>query len=234
MQLKITPGYIIVFTMVAFLEAFGLTIRIKAIQNLFDVITVASIGKLSFVDCLIPLLIMAGVTFGQQIMNGLKFFYWSMIPEKSSCANRNILFHKLQNINAEQFENTSFLDDVNKASEGVAPLTTTCLFIINLLFFSGTYTISMGLYLFNLKPLLLFTVLIAFVPALLSQIVRIKMFTKLESENAPLRREYEYYKKTLYDRHYYKETRILGAFNTLLYLGHGWPVALLLPWMAVL
>ena len=170
-------------------------------------------GELRFADCLAPLFIMAVVTFVQQIMNGLKFFFWTMIPEKSCSANKNMLFQKLQNVNAERFEDTSFLDDVNKATEGVAPLTTTCLFVINLVFFSGTYAISMGVYLYNLRPILLFSILIAFLPALLTQIVRIKIFTKLENENAPLRREYDYYKKTMCDRQYYKETRILGAYN---------------------
>jgi ATP-binding cassette subfamily B protein len=52
---------------------------------------------------------------------------------------------------------------------------------------------------------------LSFIPAFLGQFVHAKVFTKLEEQNAPLRREYEYYQKTMCDREYFKETRILGA-----------------------
>ena len=74
MQFKLTPILLIIFTLVAFLEAFGLIIRIKAIQDLFDIVTKASFGQIGFDNCLKSLLIMMVVTFIQQIMNGIKFF----------------------------------------------------------------------------------------------------------------------------------------------------------------
>ena len=48
---------------------------------------------------------------------------------------------------------------------------------------------------------------------MLLQVVRAKMYEKLEEQSAPLRREYWYYQETLCDREYLKETRILGAFK---------------------
>jgi len=80
-------------------------------------------------------------------------------------------------------------------------------------FFYGVYFATVGAYLFSLKPLLLITLLIAFIPAMLAQVVKAKVFTKLEDESAPLRREFEYYQKTINDREYFKETRLLGAFK---------------------
>jgi len=64
-----------------------------------------------------------------------------------------------------------------------------------------------------LKPMLLITLLLAFIPAMLAQIINLKVFTKLEEQSAPLRRQHEYYQKTICDREYFKETRILGAFE---------------------
>jgi len=80
-------------------------------------------------------------------------------------------------------------------------------------FFYFVYFASIGAYLFNLKPILILTLLVAFIPAMLAQIVRVKVFTKLEVESAPLRREFEYYQKAFCDREYFKETRILGAYR---------------------
>jgi ATP-binding cassette subfamily B protein len=75
------------------------------------------------------------------------------------------------------------------------------------------YFISVGSYLYSLKPLLLVTLVLAFVPAMLGQIARLHVYWKLEQESAPVRRTYEYYQSTMCDREYYKETRTLGAFE---------------------
>lgn len=212
MQFKAVPGHMIVFLLLAFLEALGLTIRVAAMQRLFDVIAIAAEGKRDFTDCIMPLFVLVVVTCVQQIMNGMKFFHWNVIVDKSAGINNKKLFEKIQNYSAEQFEDAFFLDSLNKAKEGIKPLTVTSLFIMNLIFFDGVYIVSMGAYLFNLKPVLPLTLLLAFIPAFLSQVFRIKGFAKLEEQSAPLRREYDYYKKILNDRQYIKETRTLGAF----------------------
>ena len=124
----------------------------------------------------------------------------------------NLLHRKLRRVDPALFEDTAFLDDMNKAREGakVIPMFSMIMFII--VMFYSVYFASVGAYLFSLAPMLLITLLLAFVPSLLGQMVRVKVFTKLEEQSAPLRRENEYYQKTLCDREYYKETRILGAF----------------------
>ncbi|NMB38739.1 MAG: hypothetical protein GX994_04090 [Firmicutes bacterium] len=45
----------------------------------------------------------------------------------------------------------------------------------------------------------------------LTQLIRIAVYAKLEDEAAPIRREYQYYKKCICDQKYFKETRILGV-----------------------
>ena len=88
-----------------------------------------------------------------------------------------------------------------------------CMIVFVCISFYGVYFVSIGAYLFNLNPMLLITLLLAFIPAMLAQIINVKVFTKLEEQSAPLRRQYEYYQKTMCDREYFKETRILGAFQ---------------------
>ena len=123
MQFKAAPGHMMIFLLLAFLEAFGLTARVIAIQHLFDVIANAAERKIEFTDCIVPLFIMVAVTCGQQIMNGMKFFHWNVIVDKSTGINRKKLFYKIQHFSAEQFEDVSFLDDLNKAQEEIEPLT---------------------------------------------------------------------------------------------------------------
>jgi ATP-binding cassette subfamily B protein len=75
------------------------------------------------------------------------------------------------------------------------------------------YFIFMGTYLYTLEPVLLLTIPLVFVPVLLTQFLRTKVFATLEDESAPIRREAEHYEKAICDRDFFKETRLLGAFH---------------------
>lgn len=52
-----------------------------------------------------------------------------------------------------------------------------------------------------------------FIPILVTQFIRMAIYSKLEDEAAPIRREFEHYEKCICGQEYYKETRILGACN---------------------
>ena len=72
------------------------------------------------------------------------------------------------------------------------------------------YFIFMGWYLYSVKPTLALSIVIIFIPVALTQLLRTGIFSKLEDESAPLRREYEYYERCICHREYFKETRILA------------------------
>ena len=209
---KALPWHCILNILMGIVHGFSFALVVIVTQRLFDAIADAAAGNAGFLDCVPPLLVLAGVTFGQQIINGVHNFHYDLIFGKSTGKITTVLHRKLQRIDPARFEDTAFLDDLNKAREGVKEITLFSTALFMLVCFYGTYFVSIGAYLFNLKPVLLITLLISFLPALLGLIVKAKVFTALEEKNAPLRREYEYYQRTLCDREYFKETRILGAF----------------------
>jgi ATP-binding cassette subfamily B protein len=213
LSFKSVPWHSICCFIVGIIHGICFSLTVIATQYLFDAISNAAAGNASFWDCLMPLLILAGVTFFQQIINGVSNFHIGVMFNKSKGKISSILHRKLQRLDPALFEDTAFLDDLNKAREGVAILPYISMILTMVVFFYGTYFAAIGVYLFNLKPILLFTLLIAFIPAMLAQIVRAKVFTKLEEQSAPIRRENEHYQKALNDREYFKETRILGAYN---------------------
>lgn len=212
-QFKSAPGHSTIAILMGVVHALFFTFTVIATQGLFDAITQAAAGEISFTDCVIPLMILAGVTFGQQLINGVHNFHYSIVSGKAINKIKTLLHRKLQRVDPACFEDTGFLDDLNKAKEAIAVIPMHALLMFMLVSFYGVYFASIGAYLFNLKPMLLITLLLSFIPAMFSQIVRAKVFTKLEEKSAPLRREYEYYQKTLCDREYFKETRILGAYK---------------------
>ena len=213
MQFKTAPLLNTGLHAMGIVHGLSFALSVIATQMLFDAIARAAKGEIGFTDCVMPLLVLAGITFGQQIMNGLHNFFADVVFNQSAGGIKTILQKKLWRIDPARFEATDFLDDMNKAREGASAVPYFSSTIPNLVFFYGSYFVAIGAYLFSLKPLLLVTLALSFVPAFLGQLVRAKVFTKLEEQNAPLRRQYEYYQKTLCDREYFKETRILGAFR---------------------
>jgi len=212
-RLKATPVLSIIEMFLQIIHALLWTASVIVTKNLFDTVILATEGQAVFWDCATAILVLAAITFGQQIMNGLCNFIFTVADQKSENYIRSLLQRKLQKIDPARFEDTDFLDDLNKAREGVKALPSFCDIILVGLLFYGIYFASIGWYLASLKPILLITLMLAFVPALLAQIVRAKVFTKLEEQSAPLRREHEYYQKAMCDREYFKETRILGAYR---------------------
>ncbi|MCL2628343.1 MAG: ABC transporter ATP-binding protein/permease [Oscillospiraceae bacterium] len=210
---RATPWHNILSNLMGIVHGASFAVTVVATKYLFDVIADAAVGNAGFWDCVIPLLVLAGVTFGNQILNGVHNFHGHAQFAIATGRVTTILHRKLSRIDPARFEETDFLDDLNKAREGLFVLPYVSMTLSMLVCFYGTYFTFIGVYLFSLKPILLITLLIAFIPAMCAQIVRVKVFTKLEEQSAPIRRENEYYQRTLCDREYFKETRILGAYN---------------------
>ena len=213
MQFKAAPFLATTNNIVAVCHAFSWVATVVGTQILFDAISRAATGRIGFWACVPPLLIMAAAMFAQNILQGTFFFEMSIMHDKLFGWLKSQLHRKLQRVDPAMFEDTVFLDDLNKAQEGVWTIQYFSTIFTIIFAFFVVYFLTIGAYLFSLKPILLVTLLASFLPALLSQMVRGKVFTKLEQQNAPLRRENEYYQKTLCDREYFKETRILGAFK---------------------
>ena len=151
-QFRAAPGPVVINTSMSVFHSLSWTAGLLASHRLFDAISNAAAGLLGFYDCVIPLLIMAGVTFGQQILNGIhNFFGWTYYIGKSGGVVKTLLHEKLQKIDPARFEDTAFLDDLNKAREGIGPLSIISMTLLNIIFFYGVYFASVGFYLFHLS-----------------------------------------------------------------------------------
>ena len=211
---KSSPKAVIANIFAHILTGLMVTAVVVVTQNFFDRVVLAASGELGFVDLIPPLLVLAAITLGQQIIEFVDIFlFYGVIHLLNAGELRMLMHNKLQRVNPVLFEDTRFLDDINKAREGIDETSRICYNLICMVTGSFVYLLSLGIYLFQLHPWLLFILLLSFVPAMLSLIIRARVFTNLEEESAPLRREYEYYQRTLTDRAFFKETRILGAFK---------------------
>ena len=196
------------FTIVTALASAGM---ILATQRLFDTAIQAAYGEFWYV--IAPLGILVALSVLTQVGNGLENFFSEAGFIRNEGRYMQRLQMKLSRIPAKKFEDTAFLDDVEKAREGVTNIGGFAYFSLQFITYYAVFFIAVGAYLFWLSPLLPIVVIISFVPALLGQIAQIKVFAEVEEQNAPERRRYGYYQRAIADREFYKETRILGAFH---------------------
>ncbi|MEG0671395.1 ABC transporter ATP-binding protein [Clostridium sp.] len=182
-------------------------------QKFFDAITNFASGEGALKIILMTLGVLGLSLIISQILNGVANFMVDVLEHKSTGIIGKILNEKTSKIDAINFENPVLLDDINKAQKGLEGSVGIFVILIMMVTFYVPYFIFMGIYLYKLKPILAISIIVIFIPVALAQLIRIKAFTNLEDQVAPVRREYEHYEKCIVDREYYKETRLLGGFS---------------------
>lgn len=226
--IKASKGWALLEHGVTVLSSLSWIVGILVTQQLFDLITEASRGYASYWQVGIALGTMAAVTICQQVLRGIDKYLLGHVSYKNVGKFMSELMLKLSRVSAKHFEDPNFLDNIDKSKrcieyEALGYFSTNCLRVFT---YYGVFFVSVSIYFFGLSPLLPLIIFLSFVPAILGQLVQVKVFIGLENESAPLRRQYTYYKKAISSQLSFKETRILGAFgffrnlfsNTLLLL----------------
>jgi ATP-binding cassette subfamily B protein len=161
----------------------------------------------------IALLVFVGLNMVLEVINSFINLYFSLFYDRMSGLNQRELNMKLSRLSPIQFEDTQVLDDIEKASQGMYASVHFVLIVSVTFTFYIPYFVTMGWYLFKLKPILVVSIVIVFIPVMLSRIVRAKIYTKVEDKSAPKRREMNYYESCCTQRALFKETRLLGAYT---------------------
>lgn len=114
-----------------------------------------------------------------QLMNGVDNCH-ALILKISVGKRTNRLIHQsIDRLNMVEFEDTHRLDFINKAITGSQNLVWVCLTLLDLVFFYTIYFGFMGWYLFTLKPILGLSIVIVFIPCVLSKFAQILSFKKI-------------------------------------------------------
>lgn len=185
-----------------------------SMQKFFDSIINIDNGNFNLAVIIFSLIIMSLTYILYHIMDGIDNCFPEIVALKVNKHINNAIFERTSSLNCVEYEDTDRLEFIEKAVNGSEKVVLITLTLLDIIFYYIAYFVFMGWYLLQLKPILVITIFIIFVPCIISHFVRIEVFKKLEEEASPIRRECEYYKKCLED----KDTRILGAslyFETL-------------------
>lgn len=208
-----SPIYLIITFVLGILHGSSHVLVTFVTQQLFDAISnvLGTNGPINSVY--VALFFLALALILNQVLNGV---HNVMSEDLANRVMRNMgsaLHKKAAKLETVLFEDTSNLDDINKAKEGVKNSTFFLFVLFTLLSYYIPYLLIMGTYLYSLKPILAIALIIIFVPVALTQFLKVKVFSKLADDSAPLRREYEHYEKCIVDKEFFKETRMLGAHS---------------------
>jgi len=207
------PVYFIVDNLLSILHGTSHVVTVIMTQKFFDAIANAVSNKGSFKQVLLMVLALGATLIINQILNGVANFTPDDIGVRVQGNIGRKLNEKAGRLDALIFEVPSNLDAINKANEGLIYSMYLVSIVFSLFTFYVPYFLVMGIYLYSLKPILAISLIIIFIPVALTQFLRLKLFTKLSDESAPIRREFQYYERCIIDKEYFKETRLLGAFK---------------------
>ena len=210
---RVSPVLFVMFSIVGIVHAIARAALVPATQFFLERATDFTIQKAELSDVIAGLILLGLAHVGRQLIHG--FHHMIIIPyyRKAEGVLDLEIHKKLSRISPLHFENTQTLDDINKAIKGKNEAVWFTGSILDAISFCIPYFIFMAVYLMNIKPILIILLALAFLPALLTHILRAKVFAKVEDKAAPIRREFDYYELCLTGREYFKETRVLGAFS---------------------
>jgi ATP-binding cassette subfamily B protein len=111
------------------------------------------------------------------------------------------------------FEDTQFLDRLNKAEEGRYNTVGLYYTVRQLCFFHMPYLLFVSVILSKINILITVGLWLIFIPVVVSHIVHIRLYTRLEDEVAPIRRMKNHFGDCIASRSYFKETRLYGTVS---------------------
>lgn len=210
---KAAPIYCILYIVFGILHGSSWAFNTVATQKLFDSVTNMVNGRATLSYTILMALLLGLVFIICQVLNGISNFIFQNLLKKATGKVTSLVNIKTGKIDTILFENPETLDNINKANEGIQNSVVLIIIMITIFTTYMPYFIVMGIYLYKLRPILALSLLFIFIPILLTQFIRVKIFGELEDKSAPIRREYDYYENCIVSREYFKETRILGAFE---------------------
>lgn len=213
MAFRASPSFFILSNLVSFVHGISHVACVLMIQKFFDSAELLVGNESGLNNALIATAALGLVLIFGKVINGMDNFMinnWEYIIDKYT---GKILNDKAGKLDLVAFEKTEYLDDIKRAREGVENSSVLISVISNIFASYIPYFVFLGMYLYNVKPILAVSVVMIFIPVAISQIIRVKFFSSLADNSGTIRREYEYYERCIVDREYYKETRLLGAFG---------------------
>lgn len=207
------PMYFLFICIIDLLLGLTLALNTLALDNFFSLVGQYVSGKTVLSGVLSSLILLILCILANPVLNGLSTVFCLDYERKVIGKLEKIFNDKCAMQQTASFEETSFLDDINKAQKGVKNSVSLITGIVDATLIYIPYFLIIGVYLYSLKPNLIIIIFLFSIPIMFSQMFKSKLYARLEDKAAPLRRECDHYGECIIGKEKFKETRLLGAYN---------------------
>ncbi|MDR0272111.1 MAG: ABC transporter ATP-binding protein/permease [Clostridiales bacterium] len=207
------PVWSVIYMVSALLMGVSYGIAAPVNQRLYDALAQLALGDGILRSVYVGAVMVTGVMIFQQVAGSAFNFIMTNVMYYIVDIRLRRLYHaKIKTLPAQIFEDKVKLDDLEKCDYGILGSGFMYRFLLNIVFFYGTFFVIMAAFLFNTQPILIFAIFLAFVPSIMGQFIEAKFYAKLEEESSPLRRQNAHYSECLAGLKILKETRLFGAY----------------------
>lgn len=207
------PMYFLFICIIDLLLGLTLALNTLALDNFFSLVGQYVAGKTVLSGVLNSLILLILCILANPVLNGLSTVFCLDYERKVIGKLEKMFNDKCAMQQTACFEETSFLDGINKAQKGVKNSVSLITGIVDATLIYIPYFLIIGVYLYSLKPNLIIIIFLFSIPIMFSQMFKSKLYARLEDKSAPLRRECEHYGECIISKEKFKETRLLGAYN---------------------
>lgn len=212
---KAAPFWMLADCLVMVISSVSYVFVTMVLQRFFDTVSAVAGKNASLGQLAISAALAVGMIIFRELASAVCNFLAGPVALKIKGSFTGRIHRKIEKIPALAFEQAETLDCIEKAKQGAEHGIELYHSVSTLLTFYGPYFIVMGTYLYRLRPLLTWSIFFVFVPMVVSQFVKERVFTKLADAAAPLARKLKYYENELCGKDFFKETRLLGSYAFL-------------------
>lgn len=181
-------------------------------ERMVDRVSLLSSNSSMIFSAAIQVALLCTITLIAEILNGFQNMLYDIYINRMHLELGSIINQKSNKISPIKFEDPEFLDNVEKAKQGMESSIEMILLIGDFVTYYLPYFLFMAVYLYLVRKTFPIFIIAIFMPTLIGQIIRMRAFSDMEDTAAPLRRKMQHYSECVYDTAYIKETRALNNF----------------------
>lgn len=181
-------------------------------QLLFDTITDVVAGNTVYQKLILVTIGVVLFQIGNELLNAVCNFTWSPAMKLVVGKLRQKIHRKIAKLPSNLFEDIKVLECIEKANAGADACYGLYNSIATIFIFYLPYFLVLGIYLWQLKPLLVLALPFIFFPLIINLFIRQRIFEKQVDETIPLKRERDYYETEMFSRDTCKENRLYGSY----------------------
>ena len=184
-------------------------------QQLFSKAMLFAEGKIEFEEVVFMLILLLFLYILSEIGNGVCSYFGEIYAKVSEQKLYKKINEKMGKLYALDFETPELLNHIEKAYRGAALERRFVNVLMDIITFYVPYFVIYGIYLYKLQTSLLWIIPLIFLPMMLSQVIKAKIYVDYEEEKIPILRKEQSYISYITERDYIKETRLINRIEYL-------------------